>query len=92
MLDLGTNYSEGAGFKEYSLANGKIQDLRYYKKSNLETVLEFKILTVDFRIEAELFESIQDYHGVRYVGDLVIRYFDGKTREGVGKIEISIKN
>lgn len=90
-LDLGTNYSDGAGFQEYSLENGKITDLRYYKRSNLETVLEFKIITKDFTIEAELFESIQEYHGLRYVGDLVIKYPNGTTREGVGKIEVSLK-
>ncbi len=89
LLDLGTNYSEGAGFKEYSLANGKIQDLRHYVRGPLETVLEFKVVTSDFTIEAELFESSQPYHGLRYVGDLIVRYPNGDTREGVGKIEIS---
>lgn len=90
-LDLGRNYSEGAGFKEYSLANGRITDLLYYRKSDLEKALEFKINTNDFVIEAELYESIQPYHGLRYVGDLLVRYPDGTTREGVGKIEVALK-
>jgi hypothetical protein len=90
-LDFGTYFSGGSGAKEYSLANGKIKNVRYYKKNSQVIKLEFIIDAGDFTLFADLSETIQDGFGIRYVGEMTASYRDGTSRKGVLKIELDQK-
>jgi len=90
-LSFGTFYQGGSETQEFSLANGKIIDLKYYKKNNKVIKLEFTILADGFKLFANLSETIQDGFGIRYVGELIGEYENGETRKGVLKIELDQK-
>ena len=87
LLDFGSNYSDGAGFQEYSTNNGKITELRLNKKGWAD-VLEFTIHTSDFRVEASLSMTVQDYVDWRFVGDIRVIYPDGSVGGGLMALEL----
>lgn len=76
----------GSDFKMYSLENGGIQKLKWFKNSDGIQVLSFSLVDEKFSFDAELAASTRDIFDLRFVGDIV--YKEGNiTRRGVMKME-----
>ena len=90
-LDFGSHYSEGAGLQEYSTANGKIANLRVEKRDWVD-VLKFTLYTADFRVEASLSMTVQEYVDLRFVGDIQVFYPDGSSSYGVMALELDFQS
>lgn len=78
-----------SGFKMYSLENGGISKLRWYKDEDNVSVLSFSLIDEKFSIEAKLAATITDIFDLRFVGDIV--YKEGNiSRRGVMKLEFDL--
>ena len=86
-LDLGENYSAGSGFREYSTTNGGIVNLRM-EKAGWADVLKFTLVTADFDAHASLSLTVQEFSGVRFVGEITIAYPDGSGSRGLMALEL----
>lgn len=90
-IEFGLNYSGGVNSLEYSLENGKIQDMKLvYEGQNPKAV--FKLVTDDFWIECELDITNDDpTMGLRMVGEVFAHYPDGTRTRGGMKLEFNTK-
>ena len=86
-LDFGANYSGGVGLQEYSTGNGKITNLRLEKRDWAD-LLKFTLQTSDFRVDASLSMTVQEYVDLRFVGDIRVKYPDGSVSDGVMALEL----
>lgn len=76
--------------EEYSLENGRINNLKFYRTSYGGQILSFTLNTDLFVIKAELSMSYRGDFGLRFVGETKM-YHDGKVKRGVMKLEIDLK-
>lgn len=78
----------GEGSQNYSMENGGIQNLKWFKDEDGVWVLSFKLVDKIFQIEAKLAASVVDIFGLGFVGDII--YTQGNiTRKGVMKLEFN---
>jgi hypothetical protein len=91
-IEFGLNYSGGVNSLEYSIENGRIQDMRLeFVGPNPRAV--FKLLTDDFWIECELDITNDDpTMGLRMVGEVFAHFPDGTKTRGGMKLEFNTKN
>ncbi len=76
--------------EEYSLENGRINNLKFYRTTYGGQILSFTLSTDLFKIKAELSMSYRGDFGLRFVGETKM-YHDGKVKRGVMKLEIDKK-
>lgn len=88
-LTLFVDINDKNGYNEYSLENGKIKNLKFYKGESGAKVLEFEMVTDLYTVKTKLGMSVMDYYDLRFVGDATFHYKDGQVREGVMKIEVN---
>jgi len=76
--------------EEYSLENGRIQDLEFYRTTYGGQILSLTLKTDLFDIKAELSMTYRDDFGLRFVGETKM-YHGDKVRRGVMKLEVDKK-
>ncbi len=87
--DFGVYAAEKLQTQEYSLANGRIRDLKFYTDKDGVRMLEFTMVTDLLTLKAKLSMTVQDDMQLRFVGETNIDYKDGKHRRGVLKLEFN---
>ncbi|MBL6989961.1 MAG: hypothetical protein ISR65_09295 [Bacteriovoracaceae bacterium] len=78
-----------SGTQEYSLQNGKIANLVFFKNENNVYKLEFSIVTENFTIDADMAMSDHRDFDVRFAGSTEVHYNDGTLRKGLIKFELN---
>ncbi|MBT6326930.1 MAG: hypothetical protein HOJ35_13260 [Bdellovibrionales bacterium] len=76
--------------EEYSLGNGRVNNLKFYRTSYGGQILSFTLNTDLFVIKAKLSMSYRGDFGLRFVGETKM-YHGGKVKRGIMKLEIDKK-
>ncbi|OFZ17207.1 MAG: hypothetical protein A2X86_01790 [Bdellovibrionales bacterium GWA2_49_15] len=87
--DFGVYSAEKMQTQEYSLANGRIRDLKFYTDKDSVKMLEFVMVTDLLSIKAKLSMTVQDDLQLRFVGETDVTYKNGSKRRGVMKFEFN---
>ncbi|MBI2520488.1 MAG: hypothetical protein HYV97_08720 [Bdellovibrio sp.] len=87
--DFGVYSAEKLQTQEYSLANGRIRNLKFYTDKDNVKLLEFEMVTDLLRIKAKLSMTVHDDMQLRFVGETEVFYKGGKKRRGVMKLEFN---
>ncbi|GAB4406945.1 MAG: hypothetical protein OHK0056_06520 [Bacteriovoracaceae bacterium] len=87
--DFGVYAGEKLALAEYSTKNGGISELKFYTDRDGVKILSFNLNTPSFTVSATLSTTIQEDMGLRFVGETVVRYPDGRSRKGVMKLEFN---
>lgn len=74
----------------YSLENGGITNLRYYERDKGKQIwnLEFSVESDFARVEVEASMDYRDFYDLRFIGEAIFYFSDGRVRKGIFKMEI----